>query len=77
MDPILIVAALVLYLYQEIHTNSIVMVMEIMEILTHGGNNVVFGMVVNANRRVNNDNFKLIKPNYFKKQRFSSSFSLT
>ena len=60
MDPILIVAALVLYLYQEIHTNSIVMVMEIMEILTHGGNNVVFGMVVNANRRVNNDNFKLI-----------------
>ena len=77
MDPILIVAALVLYLYQEIHTNSIVMVMEIMEILTHGGNNVVFGMVVNANRRVNNDNFKLIKPNYFKKQRFSSSFLLT
>ena len=60
MDPILIQAALVLYLYQGIHTNIIVMVMEIMKMLTHGGNNVVFGTVVNANRRVNNDNFKLI-----------------
>ena len=60
MDPILILAALVLYFHQEIHTGNIVMVMEIMEILTHGGNNVVIGKVVNANRRVNNDNFKLI-----------------
>ena len=60
METILILAALVLYLHQESHTNTIVMVMEIMEILTHGGNNVVIGMVVNANRRVNNDNFKLI-----------------
>ena len=60
MDPILIQAALVLYLYQGIHTNIIVMVMEIMKTLTHGGNNVVLGMVVNANRRVNNYNFKLI-----------------
>ena len=60
MDPILILAALVLLILQEIHTNTIVMVMDLMEILTHGGNNVVFGKVVNANRRVYNDNFKLI-----------------
>ena len=56
MDPILIQAALVLYFSQESHTKNIVMVMEIMEILIHGGNNVVFGMVVNASQRVNNDN---------------------
>ena len=56
----LILAALVLFCNQEIHTNTIVMVMDIMELLTHGGNNVVIGMVVNANRRVNNDNFKLL-----------------
>ena len=44
----------------EIHLSTIVMVMDIMEILTHGGINVVFGKVVNANQRVNNDNFKPI-----------------
>ena len=57
MDPILILAALVLLILQEIHMNTIVMVMVLMEILTHGGNNVVIGMVINANQRVNNDNF--------------------
>ena len=56
----MILAALVLLLNLEFHGNTIVMVMDIMEILTHGGNNVVFGKVVNANRRVYNDNFKLI-----------------
>ena len=60
MEPILILAALVLLILQDIHTNTIVMVMDLMEILTHGGNNVVIGMVMNANQRVNNDNFKLI-----------------
>ena len=60
MDPILILAALVLYFHQEIHTNTIVMEMELMEILTHGGNNVVIGMVINANQGVSNDNFKLL-----------------
>ena len=60
MELILILAALVLLCNQEIHTNTIVMVMDIMEILTHGGKNVVFGKMVNANQRVNNDNFKLI-----------------
>ena len=54
MEPVLILAALVLYILMEILLNTIVMVMDIMEILTHGGNNVVFGKVVNANRRVNN-----------------------
>ena len=60
MEPILILAVLVLYILMEILLNTIVMVMAITEILTHGGNNVVFGKVVNANQRVNNDNFKLI-----------------
>ena len=60
MEPILILAVLVLYILMEILLNTIVMVMDIMEILTHGGDNVVFGKVVNANLRVNNENFKLI-----------------
>ena len=60
MDPILILAALVLLILQEIHMNTIVMLMDLMEILTHGGNNVVIGMVINVNQRVNNDNFKLL-----------------
>ena len=54
MDPILILAALVLLILQEIHMNTIVMVMDLMEILTHGGNNVAIGTKIDANQRVNN-----------------------
>ena len=33
--------------------NTIVMVMDLVEIHTHGGKNVVFGKMGDANRRVN------------------------
>ena len=58
MDPILIMAALVLFINLENHHIAIVMVLETLELemLSLGGNNAAYGMGLNANPRVTNAN---------------------
>ena len=54
MDPILILAALVLFIEMEVHQNATVMEMEtlVLDIHTLGINNAAFGRVVNAIQEV-------------------------
>ena len=56
MDPILIMAALVLFIKMDVHHPATVKEMDtlVLEIHTLGGNNAAFGMVMNANQRVTN-----------------------
>jgi hypothetical protein len=56
MDPILILAALVLFIKMEVHHPATAMEMETLvpDIHTLGWKNAAFGMVINANQRVNN-----------------------
>ena len=58
MDPILIMAALVLFMMMENHQIAIVTVLETLEleILSLGGNNAAYGMGLNANQRVTDAN---------------------
>ena len=76
MDQILIQAALVLFIKMEVHHPATVMELETLvpEILTHGGNSVAFGMVMNANQKVTMVFFftKIALP-YCKKKLFSWS----
>ena len=56
MDPILIMAALVLFIKMDVHHPATVKELDtlVLEIHTLGGNNAAFGMVMNANQRVTN-----------------------
>ena len=56
MDPILILAALVLFIKMDVHHPSTVKEMDtlVLDIHTLGINNAANGMVVNANQRVTN-----------------------
>ena len=58
MDPILIMAALVLFIKMDVHHPATVKELDTLvpEIRDHtlGGNNAAFGMVMNANQRVTN-----------------------
>ena len=56
MDPILILAALVLFIKMDVHHPAIVEEVETLvpDIHSLGGNNAALGMVVNANQRVTN-----------------------
>ena len=58
MDPILILAALVLFIKMDVHHPATAMELEtlVLDIHTLGGNNAAFGMVavVYANQRVTN-----------------------
>ena len=56
MDPILILAALVLFIKMDVHHPDTVKELETLvpDIHTLGGNNAAFGMVMNANQRVTN-----------------------
>ena len=56
MDPILILAALVLFIKMEGHHPATAMELETLvpDIHTLGGNNAAFGKLVNANQRVTN-----------------------
>ena len=86
MDPILIMDALVLFSQMEDQNNTIVMVMDITEFHTLGGNNVAFGMKINVNQRVTNANTffwskldleckRFLEVVHFKKTVAQSSFS--
>ena len=56
MDPILILAALVLFIKMDAHHPATAMALETLApgIHTLGGNNAAFGIGVNANQRVYN-----------------------
>ena len=56
MDPILILAALVLFIKMDVHHPATVKELETLvpDIHTLGGNNAALGMVMNANQRVTN-----------------------
>ena len=58
MDPILILAALVLFIKMDVHHPATAMELEtlVLDIHTLGGKNAAFGMVavVNANQKVTN-----------------------
>jgi hypothetical protein len=59
MDPILILAALVLFIKMEVHHPATVKEKEtlVLDIHTLGENNAALGMVMNANQRVTNTIF--------------------
>jgi hypothetical protein len=56
MDPILILAALVLFIKMDVHHPATAKEKEtlVLDIHTLGGNNAALGMVMNANQRVTN-----------------------
>ena len=63
MDPILILATLVMFIKMDVHHPTTVKEIHIFsDIHTLGGNNAANGMVVNANQRVTNAiSFSMLK----------------